>query len=199
MVQGDWPLLIPPLLALLDDETTAFKVKGCELLTHFLAITPPSVLQRTGLGQVFHEVLMPCLSYLPILTPEGESLFLLRVVYPALIILTRVRFSEHADRRQKMHTLDKILRLGVIKGYAHAGENVKIAELLVQKMEDLVKEMGIMSVKHMKVWSEAVKSINCLNLNLQRILFHYFPASCLRRLLSPIPRYSWQQTRHCKP
>ena len=94
---------------------------------------------------------MPCLSYMPTLTPEEESLLLLSAVYPALLALVRVRFFRDGDRQQKMSALDKILRLGVLKGYAHAGGYVKIAELLVREMAILVDEMGIMSVKHMKV------------------------------------------------
>ena len=152
MLEANWPLVIPPLLALVDDQATEDKIRGCELLISFLKITPSSLLQRTGLGEVFHDALMPCLSYLPSLTPEEESLRLLDVVYPALLALVRARYPSPANTTEKMQVLDKILRVGILNGYSHAGEYVKIAVLLVERMAYIVEEMGIMSVKHLKVW-----------------------------------------------
>ena len=145
--------MIPPLLTILDEEATQNKVKGCELLAIFLKIVPSSLLQRTGLGEVFQHSLMPCLSYLPTLTPEEESVRLLSAVYPTLLTLVRRRYAtatEHGDR-QGTKALDKILRVGILNGYAHAGENVTIATLLVGQLTELINEMGIASAKHLKV------------------------------------------------
>ena len=50
-----------------------------------------------------------------------------------------------------MKAFDQILRYGVLSGYAHTGEKVRIAEFLVKRITDLVNEMGIASVKHLKV------------------------------------------------
>ena len=146
-----WPLVIPPLLTILDDELTANKVEGCELLQIFLRITPPSLLHRTGLGEIFQNTLVPYLSYLPTLTPEEESLQLLQAVYPALMALIRRRFPETSVKRQGLRALDRVLRMGVLKGYAYAGEYVSIATLLMTNAERLVEEMGIDAVKHLKV------------------------------------------------
>lgn len=150
-IESNWPLLIPPLLALLDDASTAYKIRGCSLLTTLLRTVPPQLLERTGLGEVFHEALTPCLLYLPALTPEAESLQLLNAVYPTLLALIRTRFPLAKDHGSKQEALDQILRYGILKGYAHAGENVRIAEFLVTRMTDLVTEMGIASCKYLKV------------------------------------------------
>ena len=137
---------------LLDDSSTAWKVRGCSLLNHFLGVIPPKLLERTGLGEVFQSALMPCLLHLPSLTPEDESLQLLSAVYPTLISLINARFSDREqDRARRQKELNAIFRVGILKGYAHAGENVRIAEFLVGRMGDLVDEMGIESCKHLKV------------------------------------------------
>jgi tRNA nucleotidyltransferase (CCA-adding enzyme) len=96
---------------------------------------------------------MPCLSYLPTLTPEEESVRLLSAVYPALLTLIQRRYATPSEdgERQRIKALDKILRVGILHGYAHAGENVTIATLLVSQISDLVNQMGIVSVKHLKV------------------------------------------------
>ena len=119
----------------------------------FLRITPASLLQRTGLGDVFYDALMPCLSYLPTLTPEEESLRLLSAVYPTFIFLIRARGTGKDSQVSRLRSLDSILRLGVLRGYSHAGEYVKIGEMLVARMTELINEMGIWSVKHLKVQS----------------------------------------------
>lgn len=150
-MENNWPLIIPPLLTVIDDETTEYKSKGCELLTLLLEATHPDFLQRTGLGEVFQEALMPCLSYLPTLTPEVESLRLLSVAYPALVALAHVRYPKDGeDRKQRTRFLGRVLRQGVLKGYVHAGEHVKIAEYLVLQVAVLVNELGVSCVKHFK-------------------------------------------------
>ena len=103
------------------------------------------------MGQVFQEALTPCLLYLPELTPEAESLQLLSAVYPTLLSLVRTRFPEAKDQESMQKTLDNLFRYGILKGYAHAGDNVRIADFLVRRMTDVVNEMGIASCKHLKV------------------------------------------------
>ncbi|MCJ1358690.1 MAG: hypothetical protein MMC33_008690 [Icmadophila ericetorum] len=172
-IESNWPLLIPPLLTLLDDSSTALKVRGCEFLRMFLGKVQPELLQRTGLGDVFWETLMPCLSYLPTLTPEDESLELLGAVYPTLLELVRVRFAhssgigngngngkgpetegekrEEKVKKAKLKALDEVLRKGVLHGYAHVGtDHVKIGNFLVERMGEIVYAMGIQAVRHLK-------------------------------------------------
>lgn len=150
-IEAHWPLVIPPLLALIDDSTIRFKVRGCEFLTLFLKTVPPPLLQRTGLGEVFQNALMPCLLCLPSLVVENESIEILEGAYVAVILLNQVQFPGEKHRTQRMTSLEKVLTDGIFKGYAHAGENVKIAELLIQKMISLVRELGIEVVKYSKV------------------------------------------------
>lgn len=150
-IEAHWPLLIPPLLAFIDDASTYFKVRGCELLTLFFAKVPSPLLERTGLGEVFQSTLMPHLLYLPSLTPENESTAILEATYVALIALNRRLFRGDKYRQPRIKELDKVMRDGIFKGYAHAGENVRIAELLVKKLTDLVNEMGVDSARHLNV------------------------------------------------
>ena len=98
--------------------------------------------------------------HLPSLTEEKGSLQILRAAYPALIELANARFAGEKERRAREKALDRILRDGVFKGYAHAGEYVGIAEVLVEQMIALIEGMGIHSAKHLKV----------CHINLQRTL-----------------------------
>lgn len=136
---------------MLDDASTTYKIRGCAILTIFLKKVRPKLLGRTGLGEVFQEALTPCLLYLPELTPEPESLRLLTVVYPTILSLVRTRFADAKDQRSKQKALDHIFRFGILKGYAQAGENVRIAEFLMRSMTNMVNEMGVASSRHLKV------------------------------------------------
>lgn len=156
-VQANWPLIIPPLLALMDDSSSKYKVKGCNFLAIFLQKCPSPLLERTGLGEILEDAVMPCLLSLPSLTEEAESLQMLTAAYPALISLAFVRFPGEEHKAARIKALDKILRTGILKGYAHAGEHVKVAELLVNEMTVLANELGVGFVKHLKVAREPLE------------------------------------------
>ncbi|KAL9030954.1 MAG: hypothetical protein Q9196_000975 [Gyalolechia fulgens] len=150
LVEAHWPLIIPPLLTILDDVSTNYKIKGCELLVRLLQVAPAQLLERSGLGDIFHSTLMPYLLYLPSLTPEEESIPLLDAAYPALMALTSARYGAPEATAQRIKSLDAVVRYGILKGHAHAGDNVRIASLLMGKSTDLVNAMGIYCVKHLK-------------------------------------------------
>lgn len=150
LVEVHWPLIIPPLLTILDDVSIKYKIKGCSLLILLLKITPANLLERSGLGDIFQNTLMPYLLYLPSLTPVEESIPLLDAAYPTLIGLTMARYNTPETTAKRTKSLDSIFRYGVLKGHAHAGENVRIASLLMKKSTDLVNTMGIYCVKHLK-------------------------------------------------
>lgn len=143
-------------------------------------------MQETGLADVFEAAVFPALSYLPTLTPEGESLELLREAYPVLIEMAGLEYMATAasggddattggaglpvkgdkskeekgeekeaksrqitERERKL--LDKIVREGLLMGYHHAKEHVRLVGLFCETLTCIVNGMGILAVKHLKV------------------------------------------------
>ena len=156
-VERNWHLLLPPLLSILDDTEVKYKTVGCQLASLLLQRTPPSLLTRTGLSEVFEEALMPCLGYLPSLTPEIESAALLSAAYPALISLSRAMQDpkranpqDRASLSMQIKLLDTMVRKGVLAGFSHCGENVKITTVLLQNLSLITQELGVETVKHLK-------------------------------------------------
>lgn len=152
-----WPLLVPPILTLVDDWETQYKQLGAELLHALLRATSPSLLSRTGLGSVFEDALMPCLTYLPSLTPEPDSVAILAATYPALFTLIKTRFpittSPHPKdpvRMNRTKSLDTILRKGILHACAHCGQYPGITRVLFLNLATLLNELGIDSVKHLQ-------------------------------------------------
>lgn len=153
-IETNWPLLIPPILALVDDSSIPSKIAGCNAVTALLTKVPPILLDRTGLRDVFEDAITPCLLYLPTLTVEKDSVLLLRAAYPALIGLAKSWASPRSGERHakdRVRAMDRVMRKGILTGYAHAGEYVRIADELCVQMDVLIQEMGIDVVKHLKV------------------------------------------------
>lgn len=170
-IEKNWGLLVPPLLTVVDDLDHSMKARGCIMLKLLLDRTPPYLLARTGIGDVIEEAVMPCLSYLPTLTPEDESIALLSAAYPTLIALSKVRYLDNppkpktqrkphgptsgdrfrsTPKEKQFHFLDTLVRQGILSGFAHASDHVRVAETLFIYLIPLIDELGIEFVKHLK-------------------------------------------------
>ena len=156
-IEQVWPLVVPPILTLVDDWETQYKQLGAELLHSLLRATSPTLLSRTGLGSVFEDALMPCLTYLPSLTPEPDSISILAATYPALFTLIKTRFPITAStppkdpiRLNRIKSLDIILRKGILHAYSHCGQYSGITRVLFLNLTTLLNELRIDSVKHLQ-------------------------------------------------
>lgn len=118
------------------------------ILSHILDHIDESVLARTGLAELLWTAITPNLASLPPITDLEESVPLLRVTYATSIILARLWHPSLPDR---IPLLDKLVRDGVISAMLYSGEKLQIAQLLLESVGLLVKEMGIYFVKHLKV------------------------------------------------
>jgi hypothetical protein len=159
-VAQSWNLFTPPLLTLLDDSNTSTRSRGLSILSSFLPKMGGERLQRTGLGDVFEDAVMPTLMFLPNITPVDESIELLRPAYNALFVLADVRWmvegtldtqTKVKNQQEQAKFYDRIMRQGILTGYAHAYEHLKIVELLIGEISGLVGKMGVHTVKHLKV------------------------------------------------
>ncbi|KAK4975633.1 hypothetical protein LTR28_009066 [Elasticomyces elasticus] len=159
--EQNWPLLIPPLLTIVDDTDAVTKAKGCELITSLFKVTPPSLLARTGLGEVFEEAVMPCLGYLPTLTPEADCIVLLSAAYPTLLALAHSKHPTTAPAttpntalaaasRPRAKLLDALIRKGILPAYTHCSSNPRIVAVLLHNLAPILSALGVDAVKHLK-------------------------------------------------
>lgn len=151
LVQANWPLFTPVLLTLLEDRETLIRRKGLDTLITFIEKTPPKILTSTGIGTVFQEAVFPTLLYLPTLTPEAESVTLLRPAYAALLALAKADEDQQSLDRRKQ--LDKLLRDGVFAAYHHSSEHLRIVEVLMDASSEIVAALSIYAAKHLQVRS----------------------------------------------
>lgn len=89
-IEAHFHLLVPPLLNMIDDADVRYKARGCALLARLCGVltgVQSDMLLRTGLGEVFVDALKANFMLLPTLTPEEDSLAVLRASYPAYLAL----------------------------------------------------------------------------------------------------------------
>ncbi|KAF5022654.1 hypothetical protein F66182_5297 [Fusarium sp. NRRL 66182] len=149
LIREHWPLFMPVLLALIENESVEVKARGLRILTVFVSKCPAQVLQSTGIGRVFADATFPLLLYLPSVTPEAQSTTILIPAYDVLLNLAELSGKPNSLERRRL--LDKILRDGVFAGHFHASQHTRIVEVLMQKTAAIVNCLGIYSIKHLAV------------------------------------------------
>ncbi|KAI1277129.1 hypothetical protein F5Y07DRAFT_113989 [Xylaria sp. FL0933] len=172
LLQEHWPLYTPALLTLLDEpQPVSLKLRALSIFRKFWRLCPEGLLSRTGLAEVFEQAVFPTVLNLPSLTPEAESHDLLAAAYPALFDMAGLvdtdletteneSTSEQAKQQKSLQSkgfseaqrklLDKIVREGIMVGYHHAKEHIRLVEFFCETLRRLVSGMGILSVKYLK-------------------------------------------------
>ncbi|KOS20642.1 hypothetical protein ESCO_006799 [Escovopsis weberi] len=151
LIARHWPLYLPAIVALAEDEATIFRVHGLQIMQLFLQACPSEIIRSIGIGNVFRDTVFPTLLFLPTLTPEEESVRLLRPAYSVLIRLAEL--EPPFPNQQKQQLLDKLIRDGVAAGYTHASQHIRIVQVLMESLEAIVKCMGVYAVKHLQIIS----------------------------------------------
>ncbi|KAL2851623.1 hypothetical protein BJY01DRAFT_232881 [Aspergillus pseudoustus] len=133
-LETHFPLLIPPILTLIDDDGVSFKRRGCLLLAQLLNPIRESksdILRRTNLSSVFEDAIRPCFHSLPTITAEDDSIQLLSAAYPALRSLLQTVYRPHIssthpgtsmssrDEEMFISTTTKTLRDHLIPSFHH--------------------------------------------------------------------------------
>ena len=149
LVAREWPLFVPALVTLAEDQAAMIRVKAMKLLSTFLYKCPHRTLHATGLDSVFESALFPSLLFLPSLTPEEESAQLLRATYYVLLELARTYQDSDISRRRRL--LDAIIRDGIMTNHRLAGGYSRINEVLMEIIPHAVNELGLHCSKHLPV------------------------------------------------
>ncbi|KAB8239211.1 Tti2 family protein [Aspergillus alliaceus] len=169
-LETHFSLLVPPILALIDDDTTTFKTKGCNLLSYLLTPITTSkspILHRTNLSSVFEDAIKQCLLSLPTITPEDDAISLLGEAYPALFTLQTTSYhnapSPQASKQLYISRLTNTLRENLIPSFHHISSTnttssssfasfpyPRLSSLLLDNMIPIIQGLGIHSTKYLQ-------------------------------------------------
>ncbi|KAK9234780.1 hypothetical protein V1525DRAFT_349573 [Lipomyces kononenkoae] len=169
-MSNNWPLLVPSILAIMDDQDPVYKARGCSILYLLLTNANPQVILVTGIAGIFWDALMTCLTYLPLGSSNvtvTDAVKLLDISYTDLIILSSIRSQDTASKTVSKHLvttadareirkrqakyLGSIIMEGIYSGMSLCGAQVEVAELLMAKLGIIAKNMEITFVVYLQV------------------------------------------------
>ncbi|QSL66791.1 hypothetical protein MERGE_001177 [Pneumocystis wakefieldiae] len=150
-------LIISFLVILLEDADPHFKLKSSRCLDHLLPKCDSALMKKTGMGDLFWELVTQCLSYHPPSIDISISIPLLRTSLNNLIALAFLMQPDLKDQRVKLY--DEIVYNGIFNGMFYSGEQSDMVVLLMEYTEKLVNIMGIYAVKHIKMLISLVSSV----------------------------------------
>ncbi|KAL4883430.1 hypothetical protein BJY04DRAFT_226490 [Aspergillus karnatakaensis] len=169
-LEAHFPLIVPSILTLIDDDSLSSKCTGCTLLTKLLIPIRTSnsdILRRTNLSSVFEDAIRPCFHSLPTITPEDESIDLLSAAYPALrsLLLTSYPRPPQGQNEQFLFATVKTLRDHLIPSFHHISSTTasanststlssfphpRLSTLLLDQMAIVCSDLGIHTTKYLQ-------------------------------------------------
>ncbi|GAA5973631.1 hypothetical protein JCM21900_003490 [Sporobolomyces salmonicolor] len=143
-IEDVWPLLLPPLLAYLDDYDPAHKILGLSILDGLLETVDAALLRRTGVGKVFEQCLRSCFSALshPLSAP------LLASAHPVALTLVR---RLHPDEAARFDALSALVSESIVPAWEFKAGHVAIETVSARALPRLLGELGRGSVRWLQV------------------------------------------------
>ncbi|KAF9520981.1 hypothetical protein BS47DRAFT_1335069 [Hydnum rufescens UP504] len=140
-----WPLLIPPLMTLLDDYDPPFKIRGIEIAHEMLRKVDANLINRTGISTLLSSSLTNAFAFMT--APETPQLLVAAVpCYQDLIYLTTSEGSE-----QRFEKLCELMTSAIIGGaWSYGGNQLSTMEASIQVLPPLIHALGIGTARFLK-------------------------------------------------
>ncbi|RUS32623.1 hypothetical protein BC938DRAFT_474862 [Jimgerdemannia flammicorona] len=145
------PLLVPPILTLIDDWEVKYKTTGVVLLRHTLRNINPTHLSKMGLGDVFFDAVTTCLTYV---NDPDSHIPLLCEGFPCALELARALHPRGSEKYIVAH--ERVLVNGVLSGLTYAGESLAVRRVLLEQVEEIYEGLGAVGVRYLKVGTDPV-------------------------------------------
>ncbi|KAJ7076314.1 hypothetical protein B0H15DRAFT_864086 [Mycena belliarum] len=141
-----WHLVIPPIMALLDDYEPGYKLKGVKILTVMLERVPGSVLKRTGVDSLLSASLGRSLTQLQ--SPETSRL-LPAAISASLSLILLVTPVGSVDRFDQLCGLLGDGIIGTI--WPYSSDRLEALLASIEALPPLVKILGVGCARYLKV------------------------------------------------
>ncbi|KAG7192634.1 uncharacterized protein KQ657_001414 [Scheffersomyces spartinae] len=132
MLETNWFIITSFILNLTDDTNVEFKLVSCRLLNEFLEVIGGDFLKKRGLIEPFIKSFTPNLSYIPSLTPVGDSLRLLPPSYT--VICELIQYSSHS-RRDFLELITSKVLFSI--NHVRGNNNKDASDVVVLLLEEL--------------------------------------------------------------
>lgn len=159
-----WPLLLPPLMAFLDDYQLPYRLEGTRIVDAFLDTVPRELVRRTGVGEVFYTAMSKSTQLLSDPLTPG----LLSATIPALLRLIDLTTTTTTTTRpitsgsvlgskatkpeaERFTKLCKLLGEHIIGHvWVYASENVDVMRATTDVLPGVVGALGVGGVRYLK-------------------------------------------------
>ncbi|KAJ7762837.1 hypothetical protein DFH07DRAFT_739057 [Mycena maculata] len=141
-----WHLVIPPVMALLDDYEARYKLMGVRITTLMLERVPASVLKRTGVDSLLIAALNRSLTQLQ--SPETP------VLLPAAISssLTLIQLMTSVGSADRFDQLCALLGDGIIGSiWPYASDRLEALLASIEALPVVVEALGVGCARYLKV------------------------------------------------
>ncbi|TFK74389.1 hypothetical protein BDN72DRAFT_833295 [Pluteus cervinus] len=140
-----WHLIIPAVMALLDDYEARNKLRGVKIVAELLVYVPKGLLKRTGIDGLLHTSLNTCLAHLN----NPESADLIRATVPTHISL--IELTTAPGSKERFDKLSHLLGEGIIGGvWFYASEDRDTVMASLESLLLVVEAIGIGSTRFLK-------------------------------------------------
>ncbi|TPX30764.1 hypothetical protein SmJEL517_g05733 [Synchytrium microbalum] len=138
-VQG---LVIPTLLTLLDDFDPKYKTLGVQLTRHVIIDnTAPSEIRVTGLGDVFFDALITCLSY------HSDPDLLEEAISTSLDLSSVIQVKGTEALHARYERITDVFTKGFLMSI---GGKVRVIQIYLQTIPLLFEKIGVLGVQYLK-------------------------------------------------
>ncbi|KAG8770990.1 hypothetical protein FRC12_003926 [Ceratobasidium sp. 428] len=145
-IESLWPLVIPPLLTLVDDYSPLYKIKGIVATNGLLQKVSPTLLRRTGIDELLFRALRSALQNLTSdLSPD-----LLRVAMPCYIRLVDLIYTD--DTVQRFDKLCELVTDTIVPGWLYASSRTELMIASAEVLSLVVHVLGIGSARFLKAF-----------------------------------------------
>ncbi|KAJ3515523.1 hypothetical protein NLJ89_g1696 [Agrocybe chaxingu] len=145
-----WHLIIPPVMALLDDYEARYKLQGVEIVQELLRHVPKGLLRRTGVDGLLRQSLKNSLSNLQ--SPESPQL--LRSAISASVNLTLLTTTVPPAGKPSSDRFDQLSSLlgeGIITGiWLYAEDKPVVVTATFDALPPLLEALGIGSARFLQ-------------------------------------------------
>ncbi|KAG6853227.1 hypothetical protein C0991_005894 [Blastosporella zonata] len=141
-----WHLIIPPVMALMDDYEVRYKLRGVGIVSEMLREVPGQVLKRSGVDGLIRSSLNGCLSHLN----DAETPQLIEAAVDASLTLTLLTTSIGSS--DQFDQLCVLLGEGVIRGiWVYASDNPNVVLASLKALPPLLRALKIGNARFLKV------------------------------------------------
>lgn len=140
-----WNLLIPPVMTLLDDYETFYRLRGVNVASDMIQRVPADLLRRTGVDGLLFSSLKKCLAFLQ--NPETPEL--IRAAVPTSVSL--VLLTTPPGSAKRFEQLCEVLGDGIIGSiWFYALHEQDAIEATIDVLPGIVHALGIGTARYLK-------------------------------------------------